>query len=71
MSKDVYSHIDTANMCMYILQAIFSSLIRSSVHMWCMRIKGPYFVPIFKPLGIPIASVFGCFLFADTFHYGR
>ncbi|XP_022892019.1 WAT1-related protein At1g70260-like [Olea europaea var. sylvestris] len=53
-----------------ILTAIFSSLIRSSVHMWCMRIKGPYFVPIFKPLGIPIASVFGCFLFADTFHYG-
>ncbi|CAI9775400.1 unnamed protein product [Fraxinus pennsylvanica] len=53
-----------------ILTAIFSSLIRSSVHIWCMRIKGPYFVPIFKPLGIPIASTFGCLLFADTFHYG-
>ncbi|KAL2543138.1 WAT1-related protein [Abeliophyllum distichum] len=50
--------------------AIFSSLIRSSVHIWCMHMKGPSFVPIFKPLGIPIASAFGCLLFADTFHYG-
>ncbi|CAI9767946.1 unnamed protein product [Fraxinus pennsylvanica] len=53
-----------------ILTAIFTSLIRSSVHIWCMRMKGPYFVPIFKPVGILFASAFGCLLFADTFHYG-
>lgn len=52
-------------------QAIFSSLIRSSIQMWCTRTKGPYFVTIFKPFGIPYASTFGCLLFADTFHYGR
>ncbi|KAI3467490.1 hypothetical protein Pfo_024153 [Paulownia fortunei] len=53
-----------------ILTAIFSSLIRSSVQIWCTRLKGPFFVPIFKPFGIAYASTFGCLLFADTFHYG-
>ncbi|XP_073147956.1 WAT1-related protein At1g70260-like isoform X2 [Henckelia pumila] len=53
-----------------ILTAIFSSVIRSSVQIWCTRMRGPYFVPIFKPFGIPYASTFGCLLFADTFHYG-
>lgn len=53
-----------------ILTGIFGSVIRSSVHLWCMQTRGPLFASIFKPVGIPIASVFGCFLFADTFQYG-
>ncbi|KAK4488851.1 hypothetical protein RD792_004641 [Penstemon davidsonii] len=53
-----------------VLTAIFSSLIRSNIQLWCTRLKGPYFVPIFKPFGIPWASTFGSLLFADTFHYG-
>ncbi|KAL0296966.1 UNVERIFIED_CONTAM: WAT1-related protein [Sesamum radiatum] len=52
------------------VQAIFSSVIRSSVQIWCTRLKGPYFVPAFKPFGIPYASTFGSLLFPDTFHYG-
>lgn len=53
-----------------LLTAIFSSLIRTNVLIWCTRSNGPYFVPAFKPFGIPYASTFGCLLFADTFHYG-
>lgn len=53
-----------------ILTAIFSSVIRSNVLIWCTRLKGPNFVPAFKPFGIPYASTFGCLLFGDTFHYG-
>ncbi|XP_057810957.1 WAT1-related protein At1g70260-like [Salvia miltiorrhiza] len=53
-----------------VLTAIFSSLIRTKVLIWCTRWKGPYFVPAFKPFGIPYASTFGCLLFADTFHFG-
>ncbi|KAK6116498.1 hypothetical protein DH2020_049791 [Rehmannia glutinosa] len=53
-----------------ILTAIFGSVIRSSVQIWCTRLKGPYFVPAFKPFGIPWASTFGCLIFGDTFHYG-
>lgn len=53
-----------------VLTAIFGSLIRSSVQMWCMRLKGPSFPLYFKPVGIPTASACGCLLFAHTFHYG-
>nr|GMD95589.1 WAT1-related protein At1g70260-like [Ipomoea batatas] len=53
-----------------VLTAIFGSIIRSSVQLWCMRMKGPSFPLIFKPVGIVVASSCGCLFFADTFHYG-
>ncbi|XP_009790538.1 WAT1-related protein At1g70260-like [Nicotiana sylvestris] len=53
-----------------VLTAIFGSLIRSSVQMWCMRLKGASFPLFFKPVGVPTASTCGCLLFAETFHYG-
>ncbi|KAL8052586.1 hypothetical protein ABFX02_05G014600 [Erythranthe guttata] len=53
-----------------VLTAIFSSAIRSSIQIWCTKLKGPYFVPAFKPFGIPYASTFGSLLFPYTFHYG-
>ncbi|KAL3636328.1 hypothetical protein CASFOL_020875 [Castilleja foliolosa] len=53
-----------------VLMAIFSSMVRSSVQIWCTKLKGPYFVPMFKPFGIPYASTFGCLFFPDTFHFG-
>ncbi|XP_052173675.1 WAT1-related protein At1g70260 [Diospyros lotus] len=53
-----------------VLTAIFGSVIRSRVQLWCMKLKGPFYVPLFKPLGIPIATFCGCVFFADTFHYG-
>lgn len=53
-----------------VLTAIFGSIIRIRVNIWCTQLKGPLFGAIFKPVGIPIASLFGCFLFATTFHYG-
>ncbi|KAL0357957.1 UNVERIFIED_CONTAM: WAT1-related protein [Sesamum calycinum] len=62
-------HLDF-QLLVIVLTAIFGSLIRSSVQIWCTRLKGPYFVPIFKPFGIAYASTFGCLLFPDTFHYG-
>lgn len=53
-----------------VLTAVFSSIIRSRVQKWCMRSKGPFYVPMFKPMGIPIATMCGCLFFAYTFHYG-
>ncbi|KAJ9554336.1 hypothetical protein OSB04_018381, partial [Centaurea solstitialis] len=53
-----------------VMTAIFASLIRTHVHMWCIRRKGQFYVTMFKPLGVPIASTFGCIFFASTFHYG-
>ncbi|XP_042053441.1 WAT1-related protein At1g70260-like isoform X2 [Salvia splendens] len=53
-----------------VLTGIFSSLIRTKVQMWCTRLKGPFFVALFKPCGIAYATTFGCLLFSTTFHYG-
>ncbi|PWA48086.1 eamA domain, WAT1-related protein [Artemisia annua] len=50
--------------------AIFGSLVKSNVHMWCIRRKSQFYVTMFKPLGVPIAGMFGSIFFADTFHYG-
>nr|XP_043612648.1 WAT1-related protein At1g70260 [Erigeron canadensis] len=53
-----------------VLTAIFGSLIKSHVHMWCIRRKSQFYVTMFKPLGVPIAGIFGSIFFAETFHYG-
>ncbi|BBG94110.1 nodulin MtN21 /EamA-like transporter family protein [Prunus dulcis] len=48
----------------------FWGLVRSRVHNWCMSIKGPYYVPLFKPFGIVFATIFGVSLSANSLHYG-
>ncbi|KAJ9709055.1 hypothetical protein PVL29_000837 [Vitis rotundifolia] len=52
------------------LSAIFGSAIRCSVHIWCMHNKGPFYVPMFKPFGIIIASFVSVIFFGDSLHYG-
>ncbi|KAL6351395.1 hypothetical protein AAG906_035187 [Vitis piasezkii] len=52
------------------LSAIFGSAIRCSVHIWCMHNKGPFYVPMFKPFGIIIASIVSVIFFGDSLHYG-
>ncbi|RVW47242.1 WAT1-related protein [Vitis vinifera] len=49
----------------------FGSAIRCSVHIWCMHNKGPFYVPMFKPFGIIIASIASVIFFGDSLHYGR
>lgn len=53
-----------------ILSAVFGSIIRISVQIWCSRVKGPLYVPMFKPCGIVVAGVLGTIFFADSLHYG-
>ncbi|XP_022941741.1 WAT1-related protein At1g70260-like [Cucurbita moschata] len=53
-----------------IATGVFSGLIRNRVQIWCMQMKGPYYVPMFKPFGILFATFFGSTFFGDTFHYG-
>ncbi|KAM1065651.1 hypothetical protein FF2_020964 [Malus domestica] len=53
-----------------VLTAIFGGLVRSRVQHWCMNIKGPYYVPLFKPFGIVFATIFGVSLSANSLCYG-
>ncbi|KAL9665125.1 hypothetical protein QQ045_020536 [Rhodiola kirilowii] len=53
-----------------IVTACFGSLIRSRVHLWGMRTKGPFYVPMFRPFGIIFATSIGLTLFAKSLHFG-
>ncbi|KAE8716530.1 WAT1-related protein [Hibiscus syriacus] len=49
---------------------IFGSIIRSNVHLACTRMKGPFYVPMFKPFGILFATIFGTSFFTNSLQYG-
>ncbi|XP_075660064.1 WAT1-related protein At1g70260-like isoform X2 [Castanea sativa] len=40
-----------------IIRAVSGGVVRTRVHVWCMQIKGPYYVPMFKPVGIVFATI--------------
>ncbi|MBA0828736.1 hypothetical protein Goarm_013376 [Gossypium armourianum] len=50
---------------------VFGSIIRSNVHLACTRMKGPFYVPMFKPFGVVFATVLGTCFFTNSLHYGR
>ncbi|KAK8971850.1 hypothetical protein V6N11_075675 [Hibiscus sabdariffa] len=54
-----------------IIQGTFGSIIRSNVHLTCTRMKGPFYVPMFKPCGILFATIFGTSFFTNSLQYGR
>ncbi|CAN1272775.1 WAT1-related protein At3g28050 [Linum perenne] len=49
------------------LASVFCSV---SVHTWALRIKGPVFVAMFKPLSIVIAVAMGVMFLGDTLYLG-
>ncbi|KAF3431312.1 hypothetical protein FNV43_RR26043 [Rhamnella rubrinervis] len=59
--------LDT-ELLLIVLTAAFGGLLRSRVHLWCMQMKGPFYVPTFKPFGIVFATIFGVIL--SAVHYG-
>ncbi|KAK8529468.1 hypothetical protein V6N13_102383 [Hibiscus sabdariffa] len=53
------------------IQGTFGSIIRSNVHLACTRMKGPFYVPMFKPFGLLFATIFGTSFFTNSLQYGR
>ncbi|CAN0857384.1 WAT1-related protein At3g28050 [Linum grandiflorum] len=49
---------------------LLGSCLNNSVHTWALRIKGPVFVAMFKPLSIAIAVAMGVMFLGDTLHLG-
>ncbi|KAJ0095869.1 hypothetical protein Patl1_16207 [Pistacia atlantica] len=58
------------DLLLIIATAIFTSIIRSSVHISCTQMKGPLYVPMFKPFGIVFATAFGVGFFTNSLRYG-
>lgn len=53
------------------VQGLFGSGLTTVVHTWTLRLKGPVYVAMFKPLAIAIAVVMGSIFLGDTLHLGR
>ncbi|KAM6571175.1 hypothetical protein CsatA_015255 [Cannabis sativa] len=63
-------NLNSTELLLIVLTASFMGIIRSCVHQWCMRMKGPLYVPMFKPFGVVFATIFGTSLPATTLCYG-
>lgn len=53
-----------------ILTALFGTLVKSRIQVWCVGLKGPMYVALFKPFGIFWACAIGLSLFGSALHYG-
>ncbi|CAN6702670.1 unnamed protein product [Malus baccata var. baccata] len=49
---------------------LFGSFLNNAVHTWVLRLKGPVFVTMFKPLSMAIAVAMGVAFLRDTLHLG-
>ncbi|CAE5963654.1 unnamed protein product [Arabidopsis arenosa] len=72
MESDLSAWKIQPNFDLYLIIATgtFGSVIRTSVHVKCTQMKGPYYVPLFKPFGIFWATLFGTSFFVNSLHYG-
>lgn len=53
-----------------ICSGIFGSFLNNAVHTWVLRVKGPVYVAMFKPLSIAIAVAMGVIFLSDTLYLG-
>lgn len=53
------------------MQGVLGSCLNNSVHTWTLRLKGPLFVSMFKPLSIAIAVAMGVMFLGDDLYLGR
>ncbi|KAF8009851.1 hypothetical protein BT93_J0742 [Corymbia citriodora subsp. variegata] len=53
-----------------ICSGLFERCLNNIVHTWAIRLKGPFYVAMFKPLSIPVAVAMGVFFLGDTLHLG-
>ncbi|KAG7016175.1 WAT1-related protein, partial [Cucurbita argyrosperma subsp. argyrosperma] len=54
-----------------VFSAIFGSMVRTGVHIWCLQRKGPVFVAMFKPLGMVIAVALAVSFLRESLCLGR
>ncbi|GMJ13181.1 Resistance to Phytophthora parasitica 1, Usually multiple acids move in and out Transporters 36 [Hibiscus trionum] len=67
---DAWKLQNNRDLLLIIVTGVFGSVIRSNVHLACTRMKGPFYVPMFKPFGILFATIFGTSFFTNSLQYG-
>ncbi|XP_057449558.1 WAT1-related protein At1g70260-like [Lotus japonicus] len=58
------------DLILIVLTALFGGVIRPNIQVWFTRMKGPLYVPLFKPFGVAFATTFGVCFFPNSLHYG-
>ncbi|XP_039159073.1 WAT1-related protein At3g28050-like, partial [Eucalyptus grandis] len=53
-----------------IFSSFFGQCLNNIVHTWAIRLKGPFYVAMFKPLSNPVAVAMGVFFLGDRLHLG-
>ncbi|XP_027074633.2 WAT1-related protein At3g28050-like isoform X7 [Coffea arabica] len=53
-----------------ICSGIFGSFLNNTIHTWALRLKGPVYVAMFKPLSIVIAVAMGVIILGDALYLG-
>ncbi|KAL7256831.1 hypothetical protein ACSBR1_010716 [Camellia fascicularis] len=53
-----------------VFSGIFGSFLNNAVHTWVLRVRGPVYVAMFKPLSIAIAVAMGVIFLGDTLYLG-
>ncbi|KAF8009849.1 hypothetical protein BT93_J0741 [Corymbia citriodora subsp. variegata] len=53
-----------------IFSSLFGQCLNNIGHTWAIRLKGPFYVAMFKPLSIPMAVAMGVFFLGDRLHLG-
>lgn len=57
-------------MASILCSGVLGSCLNNSVHTWALRLKGPLFVSMFKPLSIAIAVAMGVMFLGDELYLG-
>ncbi|KAF3660207.1 WAT1-related protein [Capsicum annuum] len=57
-------------MASILCSGVLGSSLNNTVHTWALRVKGPVYVAMFKPLAIAIAVAMGVALLGDTLYLG-
>ncbi|CAJ1974315.1 unnamed protein product [Sphenostylis stenocarpa] len=58
------------DLILIVLTALVGGVIRPNTQVWLTRIKGPFYVSLFKPFGIAFATTFAVCFFSNSLHYG-
>ncbi|XP_071915123.1 WAT1-related protein At3g28050-like isoform X2 [Coffea arabica] len=53
-----------------VCSGIFGSFLNNTIHTWALRLKGPVYVAMFKPLSIVIAVAMGVIILGDALYLG-
>lgn len=70
--KVTYNKLNNCiNLSVFHLKGIVGSSFGTVVHTWGLRVKGPVYVALFRPLSIAIAAIMSVIFLGDTLYLGR